>query len=737
MNINKYLKMSSEALYSYLISDVMSNPEEGNDLIKKLSNTEKYKNDFEFRLSVDTTKAILLGMSGQNKKLLSLCTELIERAEALGMWQLLSTNWNLLGTAYAAIGIYERALECYFNVIKNEKKHDLIAMTSLAHNNISVIYTNFAEHEKTYKHCVLALKTLEKGGEEQPRYHSKMLLYLSNLIRVLSKMKKLDKIPPFIEKIQTIGFENATEDCFQGYYSAMMHYSFYSKNYEEGKNFFYKLKEIIGSKNLDHNLAALGEFIELCKIHKRDYSYYLNDLLSYEKLEESSRALLNLQVYRELKDYYESIKNKKSFDKASKKYIKFLELDLENIRKSQANSLGIVEDIIYDSQNMKEVISKNTELKLIAAEAIKHKNSLQEAYSKIEMINTLGQKLTSSLDLTEVIDSIYKNINNHLPITCFVLMVVEEEKQILRTVAYYRNDILQPEVCLNLKTDTGLFIEAYKKNIIISTLDENYLKLFQEQKDKQNDSSMESAIYMPLIVENKIIGLCSIQDKKKDIYTEEHIVFLEGLRPYLSIALNNAIRSWRLENEIYSHLKTQKKLQNANSKLKKLSSLDGLTQISSRRDFDSKMINLLKEAQKTDQPIAVLMLDIDKFKQYNDYYGHLEGDEALKIVAKIFRKNMDKVKGLSARFGGEEFIGACIGLSQKQCDILANTIRSDLVKLNVEHRGSDFGTLTVSIGVAISYHINTINKSEIMRIADLCLYEAKNTGRNKAILKII
>lgn len=184
-------------------------------------------------------------------------------------------------------------------------------------------------------------------------------------------------------------------------------------------------------------------------------------------------------------------------------------------------------------------------------------------------------------------------------------------------------------------------------------------------------------------------------------------------------------------------IKTKNALQEAYNKLEKISSMDGLTQISSRREFEKRFLEQLEKAEREHQSVAVYMVDIDNFKVYNDTYGHLEGDEVLKAVARIFRENLDGSGGLSARFGGEEFIGAIAGRSEEQCERIGEKIIRDIQALGIENESVPLGVITVSVGVAFAETIRSGQRSELMRLADISLYEAKNTGKNRAVLRKI
>ncbi|MDO4753578.1 MAG: GGDEF domain-containing protein [Bacillota bacterium] len=136
----------------------------------------------------------------------------------------------------------------------------------------------------------------------------------------------------------------------------------------------------------------------------------------------------------------------------------------------------------------------------------------------------------------------------------------------------------------------------------------------------------------------------------------------------------------------------------------------------------------------TGSTVSTFMIDVDNFKLYNDTYGHLEGDEVLKSVANIFKNHMDLRDGLSARFGGEEFVGACTGLTFEESQDLAERIRACVYDLNIEHIHSPLGRLTVSIGVSFAKGIDSSRKSELMRLADVLLYHAKNSGKNRVVI---
>lgn len=737
MNKEKYLSMNSQELYKNLVADLLSDVSAGMECVEELLKSERSQTDGEFRISLETARILLFSLTGKYSPAFSQCLNLAERAIAMKMWNLVSANYNLLGNAYFVFGIYERAFEYYERVIKNESNHGLLDIKSLAYNNIGLIYSGFSEYQKACRYLELAIEVLEQAGKEQPRYWAKRLFYLSELMIAHCQNKDIVKAKEVLKHIEVISEENVTPEAIYIFRRGQMYFGFADSDWEMAKKGYYQANELIPEEDTSRKMGLLSEYILLCETMKVDYDFYRQELETVESLPESERSLANSQAYAILRRYYQFIGDSERFNKITEKYILLLETHAESIRKQQLDSLGVVDDLLKTNfDSVEDIASKNVELKEAADEAVRNKNALQEAYQQIEMIQELGQQMTSSLNLEEVTNLIYQNIKDNLPMTVFILMVADHEAKELRTITYYENDKPQAEFKVKWEEPQSTFAKCYRENRWIILSDILTKQQGSEEIVQFGEEKMNTAVFIPLSVDNKLIGVLSIQDAKRKTYSEKNILFLKQLLPYLSIALNNAVYSKVLEKEIKSHLETRGELQQANLRLELLTAMDGLTQISNRRDFDKRIVELLQQAKRQKGEIALLMIDIDHFKLYNDTYGHLEGDEALKAVAQVVRKNMDSVGGLSARFGGEEFIGACSGMNAENVRQLAEQIRQEVFELGLENRKAPLQQLTISVGAALAKEVEPEQKSEILRLADESLYQAKKTGRNKVVISV-
>ena len=167
--------------------------------------------------------------------------------------------------------------------------------------------------------------------------------------------------------------------------------------------------------------------------------------------------------------------------------------------------------------------------------------------------------------------------------------------------------------------------------------------------------------------------------------------------------------------------------------LEQLATRDGLTGLANRRCFDDTLHREWQRALRQQQPLSLLMVDVDNFKQYNDAYGHLGGDECLQRIAAAVANEM-RANDLVARYGGEEFAVILPNQSLKGAAIVAERIRCRVEQLHLPNLGSQPHVVTVSIGAATALASPDTDPSQLVATADSALYRAKHMGRNRISL---
>jgi diguanylate cyclase (GGDEF)-like protein len=170
----------------------------------------------------------------------------------------------------------------------------------------------------------------------------------------------------------------------------------------------------------------------------------------------------------------------------------------------------------------------------------------------------------------------------------------------------------------------------------------------------------------------------------------------------------------------------------AQRQLSKIARVDALTSICNRREFNLRLMSEWSRGARTGQPLALLMIDVDRFKQYNDHYGHLRGDECLIAVAQILSSCIQRTSDLIARYGGEEFVALLPESDLKGALKVAEECREALEKARLGHPGSDVEPyVTISIGVAAMLPLHDKSSTMLIEQADVALYQAKQNGRNR------
>lgn len=176
-------------------------------------------------------------------------------------------------------------------------------------------------------------------------------------------------------------------------------------------------------------------------------------------------------------------------------------------------------------------------------------------------------------------------------------------------------------------------------------------------------------------------------------------------------------------------------LRQANLKLKHLATIDDLTQIANRRQFDEWLNIEWSRMKRNKTPLSLIMCDIDFFKRYNDNYGHQAGDKCLCAVAQAIRSVVQRSSDLPARYGGEEFAVILPYINSTEALKVAKRIQESIIQLNIPHAHSKIADIvTLSLGISSIIPSLGYEPADLIKAADKALYEAKEKGRNQAVM---
>ena len=216
-----------------------------------------------------------------------------------------------------------------------------------------------------------------------------------------------------------------------------------------------------------------------------------------------------------------------------------------------------------------------------------------------------------------------------------------------------------------------------------------------------------SFLSYPILIGDRLIGVMNFTDKVTgETFGERDVELLEAIAPQIAVAIDRTV------------------LKDKAGEFEQLSVTDALTGLLNRRYLEKRLVEEIQRSKRHRFPMSLMMLDVDEFKSYNDAFGHLAGDAALRIVAQVLQ---DILRGadVAARYGGEEFAVLLPQTTSVEAAAIAERLRQ-----RIEHTEFPRRQVTVSIGIAaISNELDT--PADLIGAADHALYEAKNHGRNK------
>jgi diguanylate cyclase (GGDEF)-like protein len=180
--------------------------------------------------------------------------------------------------------------------------------------------------------------------------------------------------------------------------------------------------------------------------------------------------------------------------------------------------------------------------------------------------------------------------------------------------------------------------------------------------------------------------------------------------------------------------KREQELRAANCHLEQLASIDALSGLANRRGFDARLTMVWQRAGKLARPVSLLMIDVDYFKQFNDRYGHVEGDVCLRRIGKLLMDAARDIDDLPARYGGEEFALLLPGSDTDRALEVGEQLRRSVEDMCVTHADAPLGQVTISVGIAAMEPAAGGEAGQLVEAADAGLYSAKRRGRNAVVV---
>lgn len=314
----------------------------------------------------------------------------------------------------------------------------------------------------------------------------------------------------------------------------------------------------------------------------------------------------------------------------------------------------------------------------------------------------------------------------------YVFQFTSNVDEMSNTHEWVRNGITAHKDQLQQIPDQALpyFYQQIKRDLVFAVNDVSQLPPEAAAEKQEFDAEdIQSVLCCAMLAGDELIGFvgCDMVSRQRN-WTSNDLRRMKLVGEMIANTLQNVRYRRSLQN-------MQQQLLQANIELQKQASQDGLTAIANRRKFDSTLQNELQRCARNKLPLGVILLDIDRFKLYNDHYGHQAGDDALKQVAQLLHDLAKRQGELAARYGGEEFAIILPGSAIEACQHMAKKIQQSLADLAIEHSTSDIAdSITASIGIVSRVPDRNSEPGHFIKAADDALYQAKADGRNQTVI---
>jgi diguanylate cyclase (GGDEF)-like protein len=347
----------------------------------------------------------------------------------------------------------------------------------------------------------------------------------------------------------------------------------------------------------------------------------------------------------------------------------------------------------------------------VAIERARSMSDAQRMAREMSALYDVGLQMGSTLSVAEIMRRTSDHIERLMRPDLYYIALYNEETETITFETVVENGATRPRTRLSAQGGgpTALIIKSREPLLVQNWLEhgERYNAIAQ-----RSGRDMLSYLGVPMLLDDRVVGVLSVQCARANAFSAEDQGFLSAMAAQTAMALANA----RLHEEVRAQ-----------------AMFDSLTQVYNHGCFVEKVREAVEASDRNDSHVALIMLDIDHFKKYNDTYGHVAGDNVLKLVASALKESTGE-GGYVGRWGGEEFGVLITGATVGKAKATARRIRRVISELYpVDGHGHAIPGPTVSQGLSV-YPFPSATASELIENADAALYNAKDQGRNQLVV---
>lgn len=606
--------------------------------------------------------------------------------------------FNILGRVHSQVGRYALALDYYHQALRlTDDVNQKLNYKSIIFNNIAIIYSDMGMKEKAIDYYKEAFELALKEYNIKARY-----LVAYNIIDMLLDLNRLDEVPYYIEIMKEC--LNTKRDLKGLYHIVLSKYLRMLSLNSEAENEL-NIAEVLFEK--DQDAAGLNDVkfervkqLSQNKMHREAFELCQSVVETSEKIEDHEILREALKTSCELAEILEL--TKEGFES----YRKLVEYDEQLMH-------NIYEASIFQ-------LSEKTEVELVQKI---HENN-ERLFENMRFIHEVSKDISKEQDYDALIKLIIQKLISFISCDAIVIALYDEPNGLItRRTMYHDNEItFSYDIEVSNKSSLAAWTIRNKKEVYTNFYSQLKLNDFESLDVNFPEIVVpyESVFYVPLINDKEVIGVFSLQKYERNGFNHYELEMIRVFSSYISIAITNALKSEQM------HV--------MNKTLEEISRRDGLSELLNRNALNEDIIKILNHALINQTHIATILCDIDFFKEYNDKYGHLDGDVALKKISQIIQNEAVQFTPYIYRFGGDEFLIILKETNYSEIKALTGGILSGVKQLGIPNKdvGVD-NVITVSVGAALFENYNPmLDEDLLLKSADNALYASKRIGRNQA-----
>jgi len=611
----------------------------------------------------------------------------------------------LMGSIYADREDYHQAYHLYSYVLDNAHLLDN-NYCAFAYTNISDFHLCLEQYESAYRLASLGEQSARTVGN-----HVNQSICLLNMGYALGHLNQADEAVGYIKQAKKIAKDTnniRVEAISKGYLAQVMalndSYPVQTviEYFEQAEELYEK---VFDTHNRQENLVYFSAYLERHGFDERaqQICFYLKPRVDADKSFSFFEILYTTLI---------------RLAKKQSKHAEIVELQTRLIESTQS--------ALARSQDKEHSAILNNVKQSTAAQEHLLLTQMQE---HIGLITEIGQHIATTDNIQQQLPFIFEKISAIFPTDEFGIALYDHTTQILSYDHFYDHDGFVPSTSIDCSTEYSVGSYVVKNNTTVHLnhiVEESFDSMVPKEKREETDNvhydnskPVQSIILTPITLGNRVLGVLSIQHRLADQYQQYHRSLFEQLASFIAVALENHVQKQRL--------------QQANKQLEVLSQTDPLTKLYNRYQLDSIGPQMTKAAAQNHHNFAVIMIDIDYYKGFNDFHGHQMGDHALTKVAEKMKSEFSSQDDYLFRYGGDEFLVLCYNQTSESINNKMAALQQSIRSLELTNPLSQCSQyITLSMGAANSTQMENhyVNFDLLCNLADKELYKAKEKGRN-------